>query len=314
MKLSELVRFKKYLDNLVPNELDILSQSVLVPILDEVEKNPIQLPEIKEKLLTNRDDILKANENFYASVNLIKNILDEKIKELQPSYLANSYSLYEEMQHDNPYYVMIHRRFVLSQKMYDYVRDRIQMYSNWQNVAAILRPGIENWIDYIVGCDPLYVLDTDYLMFEPVRERFHETYLNRLRFYTIIESNQSTLLPTLPDGQFNFFLAYNFFHSKPFDVFKNYLSEIWNKLAPGGCVALTFNDCDRWGAIELAEKNYLCFTPGQMVRGMCETLGYKIINEMELDAATTWLEIQKPGKRCSLKGGQTLAKVIAKSK
>lgn len=314
MKLSEIVRYKTYLDNLVPGELDSACRSVTAPIINEVNQNTIQFPVIVKGLMDVQDEIFNASKNFYDHIDAIKKILNEKIKELEPIYLANSYNLYEEMAHDNPYYVMIHRRFVLSQEMNDYVRDRIQMYSNWQRIAAVLRPGIETWIDHIVGCDPLYVLDTSHVMFEPIKKRFHESYINRLRFYVIPESDQPGVLQELPDGQFDFFLAYNFFHSKPFDVFKNYLTEIWNKLAPGGCVALTFNDCDRWGAIELTERNYLCYTPGKMVRGMCEALGYNIINNVVLNAAVTWLEIQKPGKRSSLKGGQALAEVIAKSK
>lgn len=314
MKLSELVKYKSYLDSLVPGDLDTLCRSVMTPIIDEVERNPIQFPEFNKKLLTTRDEIARISDDFYDSINQIRDVLEGKIRDLEPVYLANSYNLYEQMSNDNPYYVMIHRRFVLDEPLHDYVRDRIQMYSNWQSAAAIIRPGIESWVDYIVGCDPLYILDTDHVMFEPVKERFHDSYRDRLRFYVISESDQSGILRNIPNGQFNFFLVYNFFHSKPFDVFKNYLSEIWNKLVPGGCVALTFNDCDKWGAIELAERNYLCYTPGKMVRAMCESLGYNIINDVELNAATTWLEIQKPGKYTSIRGGQTLAKIVVKSK
>ena len=77
---------------------------------------------------------------------------------------------------------------------------------------------------------------------------------------------------------------------------------------------MTFNDCDRRGAVELAERWNNCYTPGRLVRSLCESVGFVIEQEYVIDSAVNWLELRKPGTMVSLRGGQTLARIIAKSK
>ena len=93
---------------------------------------------------------------------------------------------------------------------------------------------------------------------------------------------------------------------------RGYLSEIYSKLRPGGVLAFTFNDGDRRGAVDLAERNMNCYTPGRLVTGICENLGFEIEQKHIISAAVTWIELRKPGVKHSLRGGQALAKPIVK--
>jgi hypothetical protein len=77
---------------------------------------------------------------------------------------------------------------------------------------------------------------------------------------------------------------------------------------------MTFNDCDRVAAVELVENYYSCYTPGYLVRELASSIGYEIAFEWHDNHAVTWLEIRRPGQLSSLKGGQTLAKIVEKSK
>jgi hypothetical protein len=76
---------------------------------------------------------------------------------------------------------------------------------------------------------------------------------------------------------------------------------------------MTFNDCDRDKAVKLAEQRYACYTPGTMIQQFAATVGYNQIFSWNNNGPTTWLELRKPGALTSLRGGQTLAKIVHKS-
>ena len=153
-------------------------------------------------------------------------------------------------------------------------------------------------------------LNHDYLA--PALAKFNPVYQRRLRTYTIKEELDQDILRQLPDNQFALCFAYNYFNFRPFEILKKYLGEIYQKLTPGGVLIMTFNDCDRASAVKLVENFYCCYTPGYLVRELAISMGYDIEYSWNDDGPTTWLELKKPGNRNSLKGGQTLAKILPK--
>lgn len=76
---------------------------------------------------------------------------------------------------------------------------------------------------------------------------------------------------------------------------------------------MTFNDCDNEKAVRLAENYYACYTPGRLVRAMAEQIGYEIYFVWNDNVPTTWIELQRPGTLATLRGGQTLAKIVHKT-
>ena len=73
----------------------------------------------------------------------------------------------------------------------------------------------------------------------------------------------------------------------------------------------TYNDCDYGHNIVLAEKNYMCYTPGKIIKAYIEHIGFEITFEHFGKGDVTWLEIKKPGEIQSIRGGQALAKIVA---
>jgi hypothetical protein len=98
------------------------------------------------------------------------------------------------------------------------------------------------------------------------------------------------------------------------EIIQIYLKELYNKLKPGGLLSMTFNDCDRDGGVKLAERNFMCYTPSQAVYDFAKDLGFETQEIFRIDSATTWVELSKPGHLESLKGGQSLAKMVYKNK
>jgi SAM-dependent methyltransferase len=178
----------------------------------------------------------------------------------------------------------------------------------------IIRPGVDTFIDDMVAYDPLYLVDLDYDYLKPAVDKFNQIYQNRLRKYTITNDLGEHILNKLPDDQFGMCLAYNYFNFRPLDIIKKYLAEIYTKLKPGGILAMTFNDCDRVAAVELVENHYCCYTPGYLIRELARNVGYEIAFDWHDNGPVTWLELRRPGELTSLKGGQTLAEIVEKSK
>jgi hypothetical protein len=176
----------------------------------------------------------------------------------------------------------------------------------------IIRPGVEKFIEDMVGFDPLYLIDQEHDLLMPAFNRFPEEYQRRLRMYTVKENVDSEILDKIPHSQFGFCLTYNFFEFKPFEIVRKYMTEVYQKLKPGGTFIMTFNDCDRDKAVKLVEQRYACYTPGSLVRELASTIGYTQNFSWDNDGPTTWLELRKPGTLTSLRGGQTLAKIIKK--
>jgi hypothetical protein len=108
--------------------------------------------------------------------------------------------------------------------------------------------------------------------------------------------------------------AYNFFNHRTLEHIKQYLTEIYAKLKPGGVLIMTYNDCDRVPGMRLTEQGLACYTPGILVNQLAQNIGYDRFYTWHDGEPKTWLEIRKPGTLTSLRGGQSLAKVVAKSK
>jgi SAM-dependent methyltransferase len=187
------------------------------------------------------------------------------------------------------------------------------MYGNWKYPAMIIRPGREKFIDDMVMFDPLYLIDSDHELLKPAIEKFPEDYQKRLRTYVIDELKNDHLLQQIPDNQFGLCLAFNLFNFRPLEVIRRYLTEIYQKLKPGGVILLTFNDCDRDKAVMLVEQHFASYTPGTLIQELASSIGYEPIFKWDDGGPSTWLEIKKPGTLTSLRGGQTLAKIIHKS-
>jgi SAM-dependent methyltransferase len=128
------------------------------------------------------------------------------------------------------------------------------------------------------------------------------------------EYHSNNILELLPDGQFGVIFSYNYFNYKPLEVIHRYLQEVFEKLRPGGVFIFTFNDCDRAHGAALAERHFMCYTPGRAVQKHAETVGYEILNKHHGEGDLSWFELRKPGDIRSIRGGQSLARIVVNSK
>lgn len=310
MNLTELLRYREYLQdhrptggmNFVRSQIDPLMHYVsasLDPQLDHITG----LQEI-------RDEIMQCIKSLDGHFDLIDRWVQSQVESHQKVLLSRSYSLYESMmEHDTPDYIL-DRRITITDDNREFVISRLLSRSSWKHCAMIIRPGRESWIENLVVFDPLYVVDHHADLLAPAQTMFNQVYRNRVRWCVTKETGEPGMLDMIPNSQIDFCFAWNFFHYKPFELFRAYLTEIYQKLAPGGTFAFTFNDGDKSGGAANAERSWMCYVPGSMIVTFAETLGFEVALTRHFDRSTTWIELRKPGTRVSIKGGQALAKVL----
>ena len=332
MKLSELVNFY--------NQLCAMTATTAKQATSiELEKITHASQDLELENL--RISVLDSFDHFETALDQIKQRIHDQIRQEERPYIEDSYRRYEHQQAvkyewfhmdlpDNlPNYLkeqykirdlniqrqvdaILNTVLDISDQAHDVILNRISRYSGWQHPAMILHPGTESWIHHMVGNDPLYLVDESHDLLKPIMTQFNEVYQHRLRPYAIREDQEQDILWQLPNTQFGLILVYNYFNRKPFEVIRQYLTEIYNKLSPGGILAMTYNDCDRWPGVVAVETGVALYTPGSLIQSFAKSLGFEKIFTWHEDGPWTWIELRKPGLRQSLRGGQTLAKILPK--
>ena len=304
-KLSEIVNFK--------NQLDLISIDILKDTNNQELDKITHLFGLEnyDNLLDQRKlDIQKSFDAFETELERLRDTVKQEISVLEKPEFQKSYILYEgEGQNPAEFILTLRKHDIPNSELF---QARLNKYIDWHHSAMIIRPGIENFIDSMVALDPLYLVDLSHDYLAPALSKFNSQYQNRLRTYAVKEDLDQEILGQIPNEQFALCFAYNYFNFRPFEILKKYLDEIYQKLTPGGVLVMTFNDCDRSSAVRLVENFYCCYTPGYLVRELAVSMGYEIEYSWNDDGPTTWLELKKPGTVTSLKGGQTLAKVLPK--
>jgi hypothetical protein len=177
----------------------------------------------------------------------------------------------------------------------------------------ILRPGRENFIEDMVPLDPLYLVDHHEELFEPSVANFTPEYQRRLRQYVISDRTHEAYFTKLPQGQFGLIFAYNFFNFKPIEIIRQYLTELFGVMRQGGTLIMTYNNCDRAQGVGLVERGFMCYTPKKLIVSHAESVGFECDFDHDGAGDVSWLEFRKPGEITTLRGGQTLAKIVANS-
>ena len=311
MKLSQLIAYRNYLDATSALPVGKTSDQGLSEIVHTIQTNTIQINQFANQLKTQQETIQKNFEEFEQLLYQLKQHIKELIAQQEPAWFVESYRLYEEeMCHETSEYIL-KRHNVISIESRIALQTRLLTYTDWQHAGMVIRPGLETFIYDMVSFDPLYIIDENYELLEPTIKKFPVQYQRRLRPYVINERQPDPMLIKIPDGQFGMCLVYYLFNFRPLEIIKRYLVEIFQKLKPGGILIMTFNDCDREQAVMLVEQHFACYTPGYLIKDLVISLGYEILYSWNDGGPSTWLELRKPGTLVTLKGGQSLAKVVA---
>lgn len=311
MKLSDLVDYLNLLDSDELSPDYSVAMNRFQAIGYTITNHAVQIDNWSADIENKLQNITNSFNDAQQTIEDLKDQLRRLIAQCEPGQYQQSLRLYEdEMGYETSEYIL-NRRLAIDSKSEEYLRARLLRYTDWRVPGMIIRPGLEKFIEHLVPLDPLYVVDHHLELLEPALNQFTPQYRRRLRPYTVDDYKNENAMWQLPDGQFGFVFAYNYFNFKPMSVLRRYIDQMYAKLRPGGVALFTFNDCDWRQGVALAEKNFMCYTPGSEIVSHATSLGFEILDRYRGQGDLAWLEIKKPGEIESIRGGQSLAKIIA---
>jgi hypothetical protein len=322
MKLSEIVARLNLLDSLdVASECSIIT-SKLNHITHVVTRQDNQDQTVSDNITKTFDEISSGIARYSAEIETLKKDLLSKIIQQEQEYLAKSLHVYrEEMIYETEDYLQnpntltyLGRRMRIDAEDDLMLRARLKNLTDWRMPGMIIHPGIENYIEDMVPLDPLYVVDHHRELMQPAVSKFTPEYQRRLREYVINDWADGPILDKLPNNQFGTIFAYHYFNHKPMPIICKFLTEFYEKLRPGGSVIMTYNNCDLAYGVIRAEHLSMLYTPRRLIEQHIRELGFELTHAHDGKGDVSWLELRKPGDIVSIRGGQTLAKVLAKPK
>ena len=311
MKLSNLVGYLNLLQSQEMSPDHVMSVRRLNEIAHVINNHAVQIENLGSDFGLALTEIGKQfNVAEQALAKLIEQV-KQQISSMESELYQSSQHTYEqEMCFETTEYIL-NRQLIMDDQSRLALRARLMHYTDWRLPGLIIRPGVEKFIEDLVPLDPLYLVDQNQDLLKPAMEQFTPAYQRRLRLYEINDYEHLDPLWQLPSNQFGLIFAYNFLNYKPIKIVKNYLISMYKTLRPGGVAIFTINDCDWAHNVILAEKNFMCYTPLREIRQYFLEIGFDVLSVNRVLGDITWVEIQKPGDIESIRGGQTLAKIIA---
>ena len=309
MILSEIVAQKNTIDKLTVLTVAKTALSELDSVIEIIKRADLPIQEQLEDMDTSQLVVHNVLINFENIIDSIKYAALQAIENNEIGYFKQSKVLYETMRHEEVDYIL-NRKKNISDATKSLIETRSSLYIDWKFPGMIIRPGHESQIENMVALDPLYVVDTHADLLLPAMVRFTPEYQARVRKYVISEYTKNPIFKDLPKNQFGFVFCHNYFQYKPIGIIQNYITEMFELLRPGGVFGFTYNDCDFSHAVRLVEQNFHCYTPGRLIKQWALSQGFDVVFEHHADENIHWLELQKPGTKSSLRGGQSMAAIV----
>jgi SAM-dependent methyltransferase len=276
------------------------------------QDSQVQVPDTVAILDESKSRVEKFLRQFDQNLQQLRDRVQELIVQQESEYLANSTDLYQNgMKSDTPEHVLSRRLFI-EPLTWVFLQSRLQLYTDWHYPGMVIRPAHSPGVEDLVALDPMYFVDTHTDLLQPMRSQFTEEYQRRLRYYVVKEYSTEPIFWNLPKQQFGFVYSFHYFNFKPLEIVKQYMTEVFGLLRPGGSFVFSYNNCDQQGAVSLVEHHFCCYTPGRLVREHAHILGYEITYEHNNNGGTSWIELKKPGVLESIRGGQALAGIFRK--
>jgi len=313
MKLSDTVGRLNLFDSLDVASECAAATGTLNHIAHVVANHAELYQTANDAIIKTHNELISNIAKFSAQIESFKQDLKDEIVQHEQEYLDHSLYLYrEEFRHNSPE-VILNRRMRIDDADDLMLRSRLKNLTDWRLPGMIIRPGVETYIEDMVPLDPLYVVDHDPELMRPAISKFTPEYQRRLREYVINDWADGPILDKLPDNQFGTIFTYHYFNHKPMPIICKFLTEFYEKLRPGGSVLMTYNNCDLAHGVIRAEHTWMLYTPRRLIEQHAIETGFELTAAYDGKGDVSWLELRKPGDIVSIRGGQTLAKIVAKT-
>jgi len=316
MELRNIVKYKQLVNVLDTIGLRENIKEQLDQLYTNLSTHPFNAKNLKEQISNNHLDILKILDGMSGNLNKFKEELNAEVQELEKPYYEMSKEIYKiniaqsSLEKMDRY---VFKNVLFNESLGNLLKSRIAKYTTNVDPGLQLGPGYGEITNQLVSLNPLYLMDDSPEMLKEIKKWREPAYQRRLRYY-IVDDTHVDPLHELPQNQLGIVIAVNWFNFKPLKIIRKYLESILRVLRPGGIIIFTYNNCDYPKAVDKVNEMYYCYTTSIKVKDVCIQLGYEIINSFdegydELDMGISWLEIQKPGTRSTIRLAETMGMI-----
>lgn len=332
MELIDLVKYRNTLTRIISSNQDLVDyQNIERPIFQELERfnatvnlATIDIANIKQSMHNKQQDILKNLNELYIDLNRFILELEKMIANIEQDYYKKSIIIsnnnlnkpWEQKLHDFNYgelfiappYLKKSQQSIPQKTFVGAMRKHLSF--QWPGLE--IGPAAGMLTEHLVALDPLYIADNRADAFAEVKKLWKQDYQRRLRYYVFDDSLENPF-HLFPKEQLGFILSFDWFNFKQQNIIERYVKHAFDILRPGGAMLFTYNNCNYPKAIDKVDKMHYTYTNGNTLKQFCESIGFEIASsydgEKEINWCVSWLELQKPGIRTSLRGGQNLGAI-----
>jgi len=311
LELSKLVEYLNHLDSL--NEIQRLNnvKVALNLLFSDIEITDIEWS-AKEQFKEIKKTLDQTMDTIHPALHEMRKQVVAEIAQGETEYFRRSRLFYQTTKADTVNHIL-NRQIEINEEVHELFLSRLNVVADWKYPGIIIRPGVRPYINTMVSSDPLYLVDSDIDLLTPVVFQQQERYQRRLRKIIVDENEPDFLLSKIPVGQIGMILCMDYFEYKTIEVINQYLVEMFQLLRPGGMTIFTYNNCDLAAGVKLVEARARCYTPGVVIKQLVSDIGFTIHAQFDHAESISWMEISKPGELSSLRGGQSLARIVAKN-
>jgi hypothetical protein len=313
MNTSDLVYYRNHIRDWHPDPAAWGARNHLQNLIEYVKTNSIQLGNCSDQLSAHLARVTQGVNDYFDTAKAMQRQLESMIAEQEVALYAACDEAWRLLPLTENTEKILARGLAHESDDLESIMAMIKVAADWRCPGMILRPGQESFVQHLVALDPLYLVDIRLDLLNPALQRFNEQYQNRLRCYQH-DPTQPVMLNHLPQAQMGLIFAWNYLNYVPLSVMYQYLDSFAQLLRPGGLAVFTFNDCDHGHGVALAEQNFMSYTPGHLVVNRVRELGLQVVQHHRARGDLSWMAVQQPGEISSLRGGQTLAKIVVRPK
>jgi hypothetical protein len=305
--LAELVEYKNNLKEVIPKlSIDdvLYSEAQLINSLtSKFDLNEYQ--KHIDRIRSTYTDISQKNKEIIASIEEIINDINNNISEILESKTSDTFKE-----------SVMRSRLVINEPIKNIFNNKIS------KLSQIKYPGLQinskffsedtcddnDWINYMVASDPLYLLGPNFTNLEKSLLSYPEVYQKRVRLY---ELNDKRDLSILPQAQFNIIFCWDFFNYLSIEIIDFYLQHLMKLLKPGGTLLFTYNNCDLVDSAKLVDQDDASWTTPLLLEKIYSNHGFELIEFDDIISDdinishVSWVELKRPGELTTSKISQS---------
>ena len=264
--------------------------------------------EVYEKSLEKLQSLNNIHAEYQTSLTDVKSNIISLLRNLEVAFMQYDYQRYELSLSEsvNIEEIVKHRR--AGDSLLEYIIGLNQANSDWKFSSIDLNPTDDNFTSTIVAGDPLYIYGESELLGyakQKLSESHNEFYANRrVRYYSDLND--------LPDNSFGLMHCFGRYEHLPLDPIKDEARILITKLAPGGSLFFSYNDCEQRSSLEMC-NGYRAYQTYTQMHNMYYGLGYDIQDNRSFDGGThTVMHVKRPGEMISQKINSPMLGIVRK--